>query len=726
MNRGGGKFFRPQGPDNDNTFDSDGSSDDSDDYEGDDVAVQPPAPVQPPVNKSKQTANLSSSEEEDSDDNESDDDDNDNAPSKTSTSTSNNNNNKRKNNNNNNNSNSKQGHKSKKAKPSFIDEEAEASDDDSIEEEDYGTHHDPHDRVKKHYTQEDIRRENMDDEALAIINRQNRRRNHLAQFGTEDDAEDIARQIEERHRMAHHRVDRRVLEDADASIHEHGNQNLSAVSQQSLLPSVSDPSLWMFGCQTGKEQELVYQIMNKCIAFARQGKPLGITSAVAAQSKGRIYIESFSEPAVREAMQGIRGLMVYSMRLVPISDMTTVMTVTPKKKPVKNNEWVRMARGHYKGDLALVRSVRESGIKCVIQCVPRLDLTLSDLPPEEAKIRRRTVKPPQKFFVSQEVASLGKQSLTRQRFPGGVGIMGLGSGSADNYCDFFEGNYYHDGYLLKEVTVGTMVKPCGEDEPPTLDELQRFRNRNKESASGGMGGGYNAGGEGEEENEGSKIAKSLLDELSDLQGKTSIAQGSSNIGGLVIGDTVEIIEGDLVGMGGKLMSIDGSTVKVKPMGVGADTLTTEVEFLISQVRKLIPVGAHVKVIEGRYANETGVVVAVEKLEGESDATAVILTDMTHKEVSVRISQLQESAEVASGQNTLAGYELHDLLVLSGGGSLNEVGVVVCVGHEEFTVINNHEIVREVSPEELHGKHKEIKFMLVILSVWQEDPAKARM
>jgi len=211
--------------------------------------------------------------------------------------------------------------------------------------------------------------------------------------------------------------------------------------------------------------------------------------------------------------------------------------------------------------------------------------------------------------------------------------MGLGSGSADNYCDFFEGNYYHDGYLLKEVTVGTMVKPCGEDEPPTLDELQRFRNRNKESASGGMGGGYNAGGEGEEENEGSKIAKSLLDELSDLQGKTSIAQGSSNIGGLVIGDTVEIIEGDLVGMGGKLMSIDGSTVKVKPMGVGADTLTTEVEFLISQVRKLIPVGAHVKVIEGRYANETGVVVAVEKLEGESDATAVILTDMTHKEVS---------------------------------------------------------------------------------------------
>lgn len=283
---------------------------------------------------------------------------------------------------------------------------------------------------------------------------------------------------------------------------------------------------------------------------------------------------------------------------------------------VKKNEWVRMARGHYKGDLALVRAVRESGIKCIIQCVPRLDLTLSELPPEEAKIRRRTVKPPQKFFNPQDVAAMGKQNLARQRFPG----------MNDLYCDFFEGNYYSDGYLLKEVTVGTMVKPCGEEEPPTLDELQRFRNRNKNE------GRY----EDDEENEGSKMAKSLLEELSDLQGKTSLGEKSTNNGGLVIGDTIEIIEGDLVGMRGKLMSIDGSTVKVKPIGTDNLGTTGEIEFLVSQVRKDIPVGAHVKVIEGRYSNETGVVVAVEKLEGENDATAVILTDMTHKEVSGKL------------------------------------------------------------------------------------------
>lgn len=83
---------------------------------------------------------------------------------------------------------------------------------------------------------------------------------------------------------------------------------------------------------------------------------------------------------------------------------------------------------------------------------------------------------------------------------------------------------------------------------------------------------------------------------------------------------------------------------------------------------------------------------------------------------MRTSQLQESAEVASGQDTLAGYELHDLVVLSGGGSANEVGVIVRVGREEFTIINNHGIVREARPEELRGKRNKPSDRAVALDV----------
>ena len=333
---------------------------------------------------------------------------------------------------------------------------------------------------------------------------------------------------------------------------------------------------------------------------------------------------------------------------------------------------------------------RLSGLKCVVQCVPRIDYALFDMNPDEARVRRRTVRPPQKFFNASEVAASGNPSFRRQRFPG-----------LDLNCDYFEGNYYQDGYLLKEMTVGSMIKPCSAEDQPTLDELQRFR-RSQKSKGDTEYDDYT------EENEGSKIAASLLDELSALQGQTGLGKSSKGAGGgLLIGDTIEVIEGDLVGLRGKLVSIDGSSVKVKPINNNVDLGgMQEVEFLSSQVRKYIAVGAHVKVMDGRYANETGNVVAVEKIEGETDCTAIVLTDITNKEINVRTSQLRESAEMASGQDKLAGYELYDLVMLSGGGTANEVAVIVRVGREDFTIINNHGMTREVRPEELRGKQNQ--------------------
>mmetsp|Transcript_2900 Transcript_2900/g.6155 ORF Transcript_2900/g.6155 Transcript_2900/m.6155 type:complete len:1188 (-) Transcript_2900:90-3653(-) len=757
-----GKMFRPQGDDDSSDdedkhlFDdssSDSSDDDDSDGDEEETEKKPPVKTAPAAASggesapAKDSANLSSEDDDDGDDDDDDDeeeeedgdakraskrsrgdsDDGESEDDEEDDKTSKKNSKK---------DNGGKGKKKKRSKISFFDEEAEASDDDDEDDDlPYGTHKDPDDVVRKHYTEEDIRKEYRDEEAEAIIAQQDRRRQRAGGWlgglggldGREDDdysdAARIARELEERHRMERRIVHRERLdvgrrggggarEDRDIGRDDDDDDiadapAFTAVAQQSLVPSVSDPNLWMFNCPTGKEQDLVYQIMNKCVAHAKRGRPLGITSVVAAQTKGKIYVESYSEPAVMEAVQGVRGLMQYSMRLVPLSDMTTVMTVVPKKVPVKKNDWVRMARGHFKGDLALVKHVRESGLKCVIQCVPRIDLTLSDLPPEEAKIRRRTVRPPQKFFNSQEIAAMGKHGL-RQRFPGLNDVM----------CDYFDGNYYHDGYLLKEVTIGTVVKPCTAEDPPTLDELQRFRRKSKS----GEGSGYDDGND-DEENEGSKMAESLLSELSELQGKTGLASAGSNDRGLMIGDTIEVIEGDLVGMQGKILSLDGTTVKVRPNNDAALADLggmDEVEFLVSQVRKHIAVGAHVKVMDGRYANETGVVVAVESIEGDEesdfDCTAVVLTDMTHKEISVRTSQLQESAEIASGQDKLAGYELHDLVVLSGGGAANEVGVIVRVGREEFTVINNHGIAREARPEELRGKRNGASNRAVALDV----------
>ena len=570
----------------------------------------------------------------------------------------------------------------KKSKASsFFELEAEDDDDDD-EEEDHRRRGDPDS-------------ERMDEEAREIMLQQDRRRARAGNlFSTQRSVAEMAKEIEDRHRMQSRVVNRSALDRPRASVggasvmqrdddmDEGGPEVYSAVSQQSLLPSVKDPSLWMIECLTGKEQELVYQIMNKCVAYARQGRPLAITGAIAAQTKGRIYVESFSEPSVMEAIANIRGIWQGRKKLVPISDMTTVMTVTSKKKPVKKNEWVRMTRGHYKGDLALVREVKDSGLRCIIQCVPRLDLVLSDLPPEEAKVRRNTVRPPQKFFNSQDIIARGKHDLERRRYPP-LGIM----------CDYYDNNYYESGYLLKEMTVGSMVKPCTEDDPPNLDELQKFR-RGKSS------GGHDD--DEAEENAGSKLAGSLLDELANLQESTGLGRTAPG-GGLQIGDTVKVIEGDLMGMLGKLVSQHDNSVKIKPIDTKIELGDTgEIEFLLSQVCKHIPIGAHVKVTDGRYANETGQVVAVDD-EAGGDATAVILIDIINKEITVRTSQLRESTEVTSNQDKLAGYELYDLVAVTGSGSANEVGVIVRVGREDFTIVNNQNIALEVRPEELRGK-----------------------
>ncbi|CAN0335810.1 unnamed protein product, partial [Discosporangium mesarthrocarpum] len=94
-----------------------------------------------------------------------------------------------------------------------------------------------------------------------------------------------------------------------------------------------------------------------------------------------------------------------------------------------------------------------------------------------------------------------------------------------------------------------------------------------------------------------------------------------------------------------------------------------------QLEKFIKVGGHVRVIDGRFTGETGTILSVK--QGEGSRTAVVLTDMSAKEIEVHLSQLQESNEVSKGLDSLHGYELYDLVVLGP----NEVGVVSKVNRE---------------------------------------------
>jgi transcription elongation factor SPT5 len=55
-----------------------------------------------------------------------------------------------------------------------------------------------------------------------------------------------------------------------------------------------------------------------------------------------------------KAIKGMRNLFEYNMKLVPIKEMTEVLTVTKKSAALKRGDFVRVIRGLYKGDLAEV------------------------------------------------------------------------------------------------------------------------------------------------------------------------------------------------------------------------------------------------------------------------------------------------------------------------------------------------------------------------------------
>ena len=48
------------------------------------------------------------------------------------------------------------------------------------------------------------------------------------------------------------------------------------ITQQTLLPGVKDPNLWMVKCLPGTEKQTVIRIMEKYIAYQRKGDPLQI------------------------------------------------------------------------------------------------------------------------------------------------------------------------------------------------------------------------------------------------------------------------------------------------------------------------------------------------------------------------------------------------------------------------------------------------------------------
>ncbi|RXM30733.1 Transcription elongation factor SPT5 [Acipenser ruthenus] len=142
------------------------------------------------------------------------------------------------------------------------------------------------------------------------------------------------------------------------------------------------------------------------------------------------------------------------------------------------------------------------------------------------------------------------------------------------------------------------------------------------------------------------------------------------------GDNVEVCEGELIHLQGKILSVDGNKITIMPKH---EDLKDPLEFPSQELRKYFKMGDHVKVIAGRYEGDTGLIVRVE------ENFVILFSDLTMHELKVLPRDLQLCTDTASGVDAGGQHEWGELVQLDP----QTVGVIVRLERETFQVLNMH-------------------------------------
>ncbi|TSN39346.1 Transcription elongation factor SPT5 [Bagarius yarrelli] len=259
--------------------------------------------------------------------------------------------------------------------------------------------------------------------------------------------------------------------------------------------------------------------------------------------------------------------------------------------------------------------------------------------------RKKFKRPAQRLFDAEKIRSLG------------------GEVSHDGDFMIFEGNRYsRKGFLFKSFAMSAVIT---DGIKPTLSELEKF----------------------EDQPEGI-----------DLEVVTETT-GKEREHNLQAGDNVEVCEGELINLQGKILSVDGSKITIMPKH---EDLKDPLEFPAHELRKYFRMGDHVKVIAGRYEGDTGLIVRVE------ENFVILFSDLTMHELKVLPRDLQLCSETASGVDAGGQHEWGELVQLDP----QTVGVIVRLERETFQVLNMHGKVLTVRHQAVN-RRKDNRFAVAL-------------
>eukprot|EP00958_Prasinococcus_capsulatus_P000477 scaffold44_cov411-Prasinococcus_capsulatus_cf.AAC.2 len=433
------------------------------------------------------------------------------------------------------------------------------------------------------------------------------------------------------------------------------NAETTELEQQALQPSVTDPKLWLIKARPGKEREAVICLLQKYCDHSRAGKELKINAAIARDDlKGYIYVESDREAYVSEAVNGLRSVFAYKFKIVPLKEMTTVLTVTRKNENlIRPNSWVRAARGVYKGDLCQVLEVDYGRNFALVKLIPRLDTQaiVAKVFQEELPEKKGRQRPAARLF-------------SRAEFPADIGerIVMEREDEHGKYEEIAEANLiFRDGFLHKQMSLVT-IKP---EPAPSFEELQRFTE--------GLDG---------------------ANRQQSLEMLSAAREGSrKSIFGM--GDVVVVKQGDLENLTGTVEKVTDDMVTILPQH---DELHEPLDFPAAHLQKFFTIGDHVKVTSGSHEGVSGMVT---RIEGN---VAVVFTDLDNEEIRALVEDLVLAMGVSTGMESIGQFELQDMVQLDS----STFGVITKVEKDACQVLINastpaRPVVRVVKLPEIQRK-----------------------
>lgn len=513
----------------------------------------------------------------------------------------------------------------------FIDIEAEVDDEeeDELDEEDEEA-----ELLREQFISDD--RGDLGDEASNQDDRLHRQFDRRRQEAEDQDAEQLAETLKQRYRKTH-------------TVYR-GDTADGTVSQKLLMPSINDPPIYAIRVNPGREKDLVRKLYEKKRTLARKGAPLDILTIFQRDSfRGYIYIEATKPEAIERALNGVPGVYLRNRLLVPVREYPDLL------KQVKSTDvelvpgiYVRLTRGKYKGDLAIVDNLSENGLDVRCKLVPRLDYGKNDDFDKDGRRIKLKIRPIPRLFSEQEARMYDGEGLQPGR-------------GARTY--FYRGDEYVDGFLFKDFKLQFVQT---NDVHPTLEELDRFQ-------TGGTEEGLDL----------AAVAASIKNK-NDPASSKNIFQA---------GDKVEIRRGELARTIGKVTSSSLNEVSITVTDSGDSNFVNQaITVPASDLRKVFVSGDHVRVVQGKHADETGLVI---KTDGDN---VVLLSDQTQEDIRLFANYLIKATDSYTDSfNSI--YSIKEMVQLNA----STVGVIVKTEKDIFEILTSEGRLVKVKPSGIASK-----------------------